>query len=338
MSEPIHDSCTIEIEPCRRCVLQGMEAGALGKGVSAEFEAVPAEGFEQRMPRCNPFEVVFFSSVAIRRQAWVAGCEFRKFPTRLALEFFQAEIGVRPGSNACAMTASWVFKVRAAFSAHSLMNRAMVSGTTRRSCARARRSMSMSRLSFLEARPFERRLADGPEMVTFVHILQEPILEIGVAQLARVVVPKDSLNVGGRQDLADNIEHCIVIEGIADLLKLLVQTLEDPSLNGVGRDKVEDQAIVPLPVAVDTTHSLFEPIRVPRDVVVEEDMAALQVDAFARRLGCNEDLDVAFTELPLGVEPGSRLIAGARLHAAMDATDAEAPSLQLFHQVVRGCP
>ena len=33
------------------------------------------------------------------------------------------------------------------------MKRAIVSGTTRRSCARARRSMSMSRFSFLAANP-----------------------------------------------------------------------------------------------------------------------------------------------------------------------------------------
>ena len=98
-------------------------------------------------------------------------------------------------------------------------------------------------------------LADGPE-VALVHILQEPVFEIGVAESARVVVPEHPFHVSGRQDLAHHVEHGIVIQGVADLLELVHQALQHPSLDGVGGDEVEDQAIAALLVAVDAASSI----------------------------------------------------------------------------------
>ena len=53
----------------------------------------------------------------------------------------------------------------------------------------------------------------------------------------------------------------------------------------------------PLSVAVDAAHTLFEPVGIPGDVVVEENVAAFKVDAFASRFGGHQDLDGAFAEL-----------------------------------------
>ena len=72
--------------------------------------------------------------------------------------------------------------------------------------------------------------------------------------------------------------------------------MEHPSLNGVGGDEVEDQTVVPLSVTVDATHALFEPVRVPGDVIVEKDVATLKVDTFPRCLGSYQDLDGALRE------------------------------------------
>ena len=65
-------------------------------------------------------------------------------------------------------------------------------------------------------------------------------------------------------------------------------------------------------------------------------MAALEVDTLTGRLGGYQDLDGAFPELLLGIEPGTRLVARPRLHAAVDAPHAEPPVLQPFQQVVEG--
>ena len=79
----------------------------------------------------------------------------------------------------------------------------------------------------------------------------------------------------GRHDLADDIEDGIIVERVADLLQLVQELFEDAPLNRVGRDEIEDQAIVPLTVAVDAAHPLFEPVRVPRNVVVDQKVAEL---------------------------------------------------------------
>ena len=52
---------------------------------------------------------------------------------------------------------------------------------------------------------------------------------------------------------------------------------------------------------MDAPHALFQPIRIPRNVVVHQEMAKLQVDAFTRRLGGDHHLNVALLELLLGV-------------------------------------
>ena len=50
---------------------------------------------------------------------------------------------------------------------------------------------------------------------------------------------------------------------------------------------------------MDAAHPLFEPVRIPRNVIIEQHMAALKIDAFSCRLGCHQDLDPAFAKLLL---------------------------------------
>ena len=210
----------------------------------------------------------------------------------------------------------------------------MVSGTTRRSCARARRSISISRLSFLLASPsraFWQMARNCPSST----LRSRRSSRSASPRLAGVVVAQHALDVGGGQDLADDVEDGVVVQRVADLLQLLEQPLQDAAFDGVGGHEVEDQAVLALAVAVDAAHPLLEAVRVPGDVVVEEDVADLEVDALARRLGGDQDLDLAFPELLLGVEARARLVARARLHAAVDAADAEAPRLQPIHQIVQ---
>ena len=48
--------------------------------------------------------------------------------------------------------------------------------------------------------------------------------------------------------------------------------------------------LVFLSVAVNAPHPLFQAIRVPRKIIVEHKVAELQVNPFARGLGCEEKL------------------------------------------------
>ena len=55
---------------------------------------------------------------------------------------------------------------------------------------------------------------------------------------------------------------------------------------------------------------------------------------FAGRLGGDQDLDLAFAELLLGVQARARFVARARFHAAVDGADAEAPGPQAVDEIV----
>ena len=77
--------------------------------------------------------------------------------------------------------------------------------------------------------------------------------------------------------------------------------MENPTFNSVGGDKVEDEAVKALAVAVDAAHALFESVWVPGNVVVKEDVATLKVDALAGRLRSHKNLNAAFPELLLSV-------------------------------------
>src|SRR5690606_6990435 len=99
--------------------------------------------------------------------------------------------------------------------------------------------------------------------------------------------------------LSDDVEHRIVVQGVANLLKFFEQTTKDVALDGVRRDKVENEAVLPLAVPVNAPHPLFEAVGIPRNVVVEEDVAHLEVDALARRFSRDQNLDCAFPKLLL---------------------------------------
>ena len=94
----------------------------------------------------------------------------------------------------------------------------------------------------------------------------------------------------------------------------LEELRQHPPLTGIRRHEIEDQAVFLLAVAMDTTHALFKPHRVPRDVVVHHQPAELQVDTLARRFGRHEDL-AGFAELAFCVNPSAGRIPVAYLHA-----------------------
>ena len=168
--------------------------------------------------------------------------------------------------------------------------------------------------------------------MALVHVPQEPVFQVCVAQVPRVVLPEYTVHLGGGQHLSDHVEHCVVVEGVPDLLELGQQPLKHPPLDGVGGHEVEDEAVEALTVAMNAPHALFQPVRVPGDVVVEEDVAALEVDALSGRLRGHQDLDPAVPELLLRVQPGTRLVTRTRPHAAVDASHSEP---QAFRRSIR---
>src|SRR5208282_6926782 len=54
-------------------------------------------------------------------------------------------------------------------------------------------------------------LADGAEVI-LTHIAEKTILEVHFAEVAGVIVAKDALDMGGGQNLTDDIEDGVVVE------------------------------------------------------------------------------------------------------------------------------
>nr|WP_254899530.1 hypothetical protein [Methylomagnum ishizawai] len=98
--------------------------------------------------------------------------------------------------------------------------------------------------------------------------------------------------VGQRNSLehpADHIEHLVGAKRLADVFHLVEQCFDDPAFTGFARYQVDDgDPVLLLPVAVDAAHALFQPCRVPGNVVIDEYPAKLKVDAFGRRVGTDE--------------------------------------------------
>ena len=95
-----------------------------------------------------------------------------------------------------------------------------------------------------------------------------------------------------------------------------------------GGDEVEGVAVVALADAVDATQALFQASRVPRHVVIDHQVAELEVDAFASRLCGHAYLSLS-TELFLGT------LAFVRIHAAMNFAGGVTPAGQVLLDVIQ---
>ena len=146
-----------------------------------------------------------------------------------------------------------------------------------------------------------------------------------------------SISLGGRIS-PTTLKTESSFECIPNLLQLFEEPLEDVTFDGVRRDEVEDEAVLRLEVTMDSSHPLLQPIRVPRDVVIEQDVAALEVDAFTCRLGRDENLSRALAELLFGVEPRSGVVTGTDVHPAVNRADRESPLLAASSRDSRACP
>ena len=111
------------------------------------------------------------------------------------------------------------------------------------------------------------------------------------------------------QDLVRRVEHR------AEELELLAQDLErEAPASVVLREEVDDGHVVLLAVAMAAADALLDALRVPRQVVVHDRVAELQVQALGAGLGGDED---ARARLELVDERESRRDVGLELPAGV---------------------
>ncbi|HBB17978.1 MAG TPA: hypothetical protein DCZ97_13600 [Syntrophus sp. (in: bacteria)] len=137
-----------------------------------------------------------------------------------------------------------------------------------------------------------------------------------------------------RQHLTDHIENA-TFEGLVHLIQFFQKPMENPAFDnrlsvlGIRCDKVESVTIPVLSDAVNAAQPLLQSGRVPGHVVVDHQVAELEVDAFAGGLCRDADLSG-------GSENLLRSFALMGVHAAMNFTGAETPSQQMIAHIAQG--
>lgn len=93
------------------------------------------------------------------------------------------------------------------------------------------------------------------------------------------------------ENFAEHVEHGVGTEGFALFFEFAEEAVKDFAFAGVLGDEVPEVALVALADAVDAAETLFEAVGVPGEVVVDHEVRALEVDAFAGGIGGDEDGD-----------------------------------------------
>src|SRR5579884_2665858 len=95
------------------------------------------------------------------------------------------------------------------------------------------------------------------------------------------------------QNVEDLAPQCFPL-----LVQLLQQAIVNLALACVFRDEIPQVANFSLADAVDAAKALLQPVGVPGQVVIHHEVSALQIDALARSVGGDQDLD--FLVVPEG--------------------------------------
>ena len=138
------------------------------------------------------------------------------------------------------------------------------------------------------------------------------------------------------QHVTQDVEHLVLAEGVPHLRQLVEQSAVDLALAGLVGDQVPHVADLGLADAVHPSEPLLDPVRVPRQVVVDQQVGALEVDALARGVGRDEDQAVLVLGEPLLDDP--TLLAD---HSAVDGHDGFGSAevgAQLADEVVERVP
>ena len=145
-------------------------------------------------------------------------------------------------------------------------------------------------------------------------------MEVFFPQTPGVEIPQELFHLIGGHDFAHHVKYGLAMQGVPDFIESIHQPLQHPALHRVPGKEVEDQAIMLLPIAVDAAHALFQAVGVPGNVVVKEDITAVQVDAFPGGLGGGQYLGLQVPKLALSMESGAGFVPPSRFHTTMDET------------------
>ena len=147
-----------------------------------------------------------------------------------------------------------------------------------------------------------------------IDYLKEPGLDLGLIAVA------DGLNEQVLQTgVAEHLSEHVVdpaVERLALVFELFQQSPVDVAFTSLGRHEVPHVADLGLANTVHAAEALLDAVRVPRQVVVDEQMGSLKVDALSRRVGRHKESAIGLLREPL-----LRLLPVLPAGAAVDRDD-----------------
>src|SRR5208337_4870985 len=139
------------------------------------------------------------------------------------------------------------------------------------------------------------------------------------------------------EEPAYHVEDLVAAELLADALQLLEQGLHDTPFTRFAGNQIEDNdGVVLLLVAVDSSHPLFQPGGVPGYVPVQEPPGELKVDTLARGVGADHVKSTTLSRFL--AEELDLILSLAELHPTVDLGNLtrEPESLQSTNEILKG--
>jgi hypothetical protein len=77
LTQAIHDTSAVEVEPCWSLVFQRIEARPCSEDLACLRQRVTPHGFKERVSRSDPLQVMLLGCVPISGTARISGCQRR---------------------------------------------------------------------------------------------------------------------------------------------------------------------------------------------------------------------------------------------------------------------
>jgi hypothetical protein len=218
LPKPIDDAGSVQIDPRRHFVSEREEAGPLLEVLLRGMKGVPSDRLEERMAGRDPFQVMGVGRLAVGGESRILRQKGRQPPVRVPLVVL--ENVWRSARIVCVRERR-----------HGLEGERREPDRVGQEAGDglgddpALLGLGPPLDQHLQVKPLGGQalqgvLADGPESA-LIHVMEEAVFEVGVTQMAGVVVAQNALNLGGGQYLTDDVKDRVVIQGVANLLKLV---------------------------------------------------------------------------------------------------------------------
>ncbi len=225
LPEPIHNARPVKVYARRTFVLQRVKSGAFAEHVESSCKRVPADRLEQWMTGCHPLQLLCFGGIAVRRAPRVTVGDRGELPVGIFL------IAMKYGGRA-----GRIKSVRHARDSLQCERHELCCFTEK-----ARDGLRNYAPLLAQRAPLDQHLkvgscSRGPRVSFGRWRGTVPHLRHGASaprgQHHRACRHSSHAALVRREpqaNLADNVKYSVVVERVANLLQLFMQSLQDPT-------------------------------------------------------------------------------------------------------------